>query len=114
MKNIYFRGLSYEAAKVADLVHQGHRATVATKDILTLTANRSFEARVAVQVDKQYHLLTGAIDKAAPSNALVVINLGMLKKALAAGGGFEQRQAQRRQYDAVTSDLTTKSSTGRY
>ena len=100
MKPIHFRGQNYDPMMLQRLQGQGHRQMVATSDIITIAANPSFEARIAVQVEGKFHLLTGAIDKAVVQNELYVVSKPVLKKALVEPSTYAERAQDSRDHKA--------------
>lgn len=59
----------------------GRKVSVATELIDSSVAYESHNAKVAVEVDGRYHLLTGKIDVGLPEQTLSILSKVVLKKA---------------------------------
>lgn len=100
MKPIHFRGQNYDPKMLVIIHGQGRRQVVPTADIISIASSRSIAERIAVQVDKKFHLLTGAVDMAAQSNEIYILSTVQLKKALVQPVPYEERRAEQRNHNA--------------
>lgn len=92
MKPVYFQGVNYDPILLAALAPQGVRSHVPTAEVSDLIACREMGERVAVHTGNTYHLLTGAIDKCAAINQMVVLAPSVLKQAALRPKSYTERR----------------------
>jgi hypothetical protein len=95
MKPIHFRGINYDPVSVSRAASQGYRVKVATGNVLTVAAAKDCVAKVAVQIDGKYHLLTGNADLNQPEQDIIVISVNVLDRCAEETSTFSGRQTDR-------------------